>query len=62
MPPTTRRVWQHGSVIEGNHDETGVAGLHGSSDRLAKDRRTRLAEHVIEEGIVTLADIEAAGD
>lgn len=44
------------------YSKAGVAGLHGSSDRLAKDRRTRLAEHVIEAGIVTLADIDAAGD
>lgn len=42
------------------YTKAGVAGLHGSSDRLAKDRRTRLAEHVIEAGIVTLDDIEAA--
>ncbi len=40
--------------------KAGVAGLHGSSDRLAKDRRTRLAEHVIEAGIVSPADIEDA--
>ncbi len=40
--------------------KAGVSGLHGSSDRLAKDRRTRLAEHVLEAGIVTQADIEAA--
>ena len=43
------------------YSKAGVAGLHGSSDRLAKDRRTRLAEHVIEAGIVTPADIDAAG-
>lgn len=42
------------------YSKAGVAGLHGSADRLAKDRRTRLAEHVIEAGIVTLADIESA--
>lgn len=42
------------------YSKAGVAGLHGSSDRLAKDRRTRLAEHVIEAGIVTLADIDGA--
>lgn len=43
------------------YSKAGVAGLHGSSDRLAKDRRTRLAEHVVEAGIITQADIEAAG-
>ena len=42
------------------YSKAGVAGLHGSSDRLAKDRRTRLAEHVVEAGIVTLDDLEAS--
>lgn len=42
------------------YSKAGVAGLHGSSDRLAKDRRTRLAEHAIEAGIVTPADIDDA--
>ena len=42
------------------YSKAGVAGLHGSSDRLAKDRRTRLAEHVVEAGIVTHDDVEAA--
>lgn len=42
------------------YSKAGVAGLHGSSDRLAKDRRTRLAEHVVEAGIVTQDDVEAA--
>lgn len=32
--------------------KAGVAGLHGSADQLAKDRRARLAEHVIHAGIV----------
>ena len=32
--------------------KAGVAGLHGSADRLAKDRRVRLAEHVVHAGIV----------
>lgn len=32
--------------------KAGVTGLHGSADRLAKDRRTRLAEHVVHAGIV----------
>lgn len=43
------------------YSKAGVAGLHGSSDRLAKDRRTRLAEHVVEAGIVSQGDVEAAG-
>ncbi len=38
--------------------KAGVTGLHGSADRLAKDRRTRLAEHVIDAGIVTPNHIE----
>lgn len=42
------------------YSKAGVAGLHGSSDRLAKDRRTRLAEHVLEAGIVTHDDVDAA--
>ncbi len=33
--------------------KAGVTGLRGSSDQLAKDRRMRLAEHVIDAGIVT---------
>lgn len=36
----------------------GISGLHGSSDQLAKDRRSRLAEHVIDAGIVRLQDID----
>ena len=32
--------------------KAGVTGLHGSADRLAKDRRSRLAEHVVQAGIV----------
>ncbi|MFK7918949.1 MAG: FHA domain-containing protein [Ilumatobacter sp.] len=40
------------------YSKAGVAGLHGSSDRLAKDRRTRLAEHVVEAGIVSPQDVE----
>lgn len=32
--------------------KAGVTGLHGSADRLAKDRRMRLAEHVVHAGIV----------
>ena len=42
------------------YSKAGVAGLHGSSDRLAKDRRTRLAEHVVEAGIVTQEHVDAA--
>lgn len=42
------------------YSKAGVAGLHGSSDRLAKDRRTRLAEHVVEAGIVTKDDVDEA--
>lgn len=42
------------------YSKAGVSGLHGSSDRLAKDRRTRLAEHVVEAGIVTQDDVQAA--
>lgn len=34
------------------YSRAGVTGLHGSSDRLAKDRRARLAEHVVHAGIV----------
>ena len=98
MPPTTRRVWQHGSVSKGTHDEIEQAGVlvapgdgvlsrRGSAllflpdapdeatlsivERLVTDlrhgseiddddRRTRLAEHIIEAGM--LADIDAAGD
>ena len=44
------------------YSKAGVAGLHGSSDRLAKDRRSRLAEHVIEAGIVTSDDVDGDGD
>ena len=32
--------------------KAGVTGLHGTADRLAKDRRSRLAEHVVHAGIV----------
>lgn len=32
--------------------KAGITGLHGSADRLAKDRRSRLAEHVVHAGIV----------
>ena len=32
--------------------KAGVAGLHGTADQLAKDRRARLAEHVVHAGIV----------
>jgi hypothetical protein len=32
--------------------KAGVAGLHGRADQLAKDRRARLAEHVVDAGIV----------
>ena len=34
----------------------GITGLRGSSDQLATDRRLRLAEHVIDSGIVHLPD------
>jgi len=27
MPPTTRRVWQHGSVNDENHNEAEPAGV-----------------------------------
>ena len=37
--------------------KAGVSGLHGSTDRLAKDRRTRLAEHAIHAGIVSVDDL-----
>jgi len=35
----------------------GVSGLRGSSDLLARDRRLRLAEHALDAGIVTAADL-----
>lgn len=35
----------------------GVSGLRGSSDLLARDRRLRLAEHALDAGIVTPADL-----
>lgn len=35
----------------------GVSGLRGSSDLLARDRRLRLAEHALDAGIVTTADL-----
>lgn len=35
----------------------GVAGLHGSTDALARDRRVRLVDHAIHAGIVTPADL-----
>ena len=38
--------------------KAGVSGLHGSTDRLAKDRRTRLAEHAIHNGIVSVDDLK----
>lgn len=38
--------------------KAGVTGLHGSADRLAKDRRTRLAEHVVHAGIVRSEHLE----
>jgi len=38
--------------------KAGVSGLHGSTDRLAKDRRTRLAEHAIHNGIVSTDDLK----
>ncbi len=37
--------------------KAGVSGLHGSTDRLAKDRRLRLAEHAIHAGIVSADDL-----
>ncbi len=39
--------------------KAGVTGLHGSTDRLAKDRRMRLAEHVIHAGIVRSEHLDA---
>ncbi len=39
------------------YSKAGVSGLHGSTDRLAKDRRTRLAEHAIHAGIVSADDL-----
>lgn len=38
----------------------GVPGLHGSSDQLAKDRRSRLAEHVVHAGIVRFEHLDQA--
>lgn len=38
--------------------KAGVAGLHGSSDQLAKDRRGRLAEHVVHSGIVRVEHLD----
>jgi hypothetical protein len=35
----------------------GVSGLRGSSDLLARDRRLRLAEHAIDAGVITDADL-----
>lgn len=35
----------------------GVAGLHGSSAALARDRRVRLVDHVVHAGVVTPADL-----
>lgn len=35
----------------------GVAGLHGSTDALARDRRVRLVDHVVHAGVVTAADL-----
>lgn len=37
--------------------EAGVAGLRGSSDLLARDRRVRLVEHVVDASIVSPADL-----
>lgn len=39
------------------YSKAGISGLHGSTDRLAKDRRTRLAEHAIHAGIVAGDDL-----
>ena len=39
--------------------KAGVTGLHGSADRLAKDRRMRLAEHVVHSGIVRPEHLQA---
>jgi len=38
--------------------KAGVRGLHGGPGELAKNRRGRLVEHVIEIGLVTLNDID----
>ena len=38
--------------------KAGVAGLHGTADQLAKDRRGRLAEHVVHAGIVRLEHLD----
>ncbi len=38
--------------------KAGVSGLHGSADQLAKDRRTRLAEHVVHAGIVRVEHLD----
>lgn len=35
----------------------GVAGLHGSTDALARDRRVRLVDHAMHAGVVTAADL-----
>ncbi len=40
----------------------GVSGLRGSSDALARDRRARLAEHVVHAGIVTARDLPLLDD
>lgn len=39
-------------------DKLGVPGLRGSVDRLAIDRRRRLAEHCIEQQLITPSDLE----
>lgn len=41
------------------YSKAGVTGLHGSSDRLAKDRRSRLAEHVVDAGIVRAEHLDS---
>ncbi|MEP7114108.1 MAG: hypothetical protein ABI862_12650 [Ilumatobacteraceae bacterium] len=35
----------------------GVSGLHGSSDSLARDRRSRLVDHAVNAGVVTFNDL-----
>jgi hypothetical protein len=35
----------------------GVSGLHGSSDSLARDRRSRLVDHAVNAGVVTSDDL-----
>lgn len=42
--------------------DAGVAGLRGSSDLLARDRRMRLVEHVVDAGVVRVDDLAMLDD